>query len=220
MTGMRKMVTTGRLMMLAGAGVAGTIAGTATALLRRRRHNQWYPVREGDGYVTNRTVTVDRPAEQIIDFWSDADRLAIILERPVALSRVDESRWRATVSPTGPGVICHAEILSEESGRVVRWQLDGPAGHEGRLTLAPAPGGRGTELRVELRYPQDRLDRAAAVFGRNNPDRMLRTALRRAKSLLECGVVVSTMDEPSARGPAQERLTRTIRETLTIGGRP
>jgi uncharacterized membrane protein len=89
----------------------------------------------------------------------------------------------------------------------------------GHLELTTAPGDRGTELRVELHYPGSRAGHQAAVLRGRDPDQLLRTTLRRAKSMIEAGEVVSTMDEPSGRNGAAERATKVVREKLSTGGR-
>jgi uncharacterized membrane protein len=73
----------------------------------------------------------------------------------------------------------------------------------GRASVEPAPGGRGTILRVELDYrpPAGALDSLVArVFGQA-PEQQLREDLRRLKQLLEIGEIVSN-EGPSARQAA------------------
>lgn len=217
----------GRVRMTA-AGATGTAiaaAGTVAAvagLVNRRRRKGAHPIRRNGEYVTVRAVTVARPVTELIRSWSDLDLLRVAFDRPVRLTRIDEHRWRCLVGASEPGDDgCSAEVTSEDGGRVLRWRIDqGPTAHQGRLELTPAPGDRGTELRVELRYGQRPVDRVTGMFSGADPDRMLRTVLRRAKSRLECGTVLSAMDEPAARGAGQERATREIREKLATGGRP
>ena len=87
------------------------------------------------------------------------------------------------------------------------------------LELTDAPQGRGTEIRAELRYRSGPVRRVFGLIGGDEPDLGLRDALRRVKSLVECGQVMDTRDDPSGRGPVQERVTDTVREKLMTGGR-
>ncbi|MGI5215820.1 SRPBCC family protein [Plantactinospora sp. CA-290183] len=208
-----------RWLMVGVAGVAG-VAG-AGALVARRRAKESLPVRRGDGYATERALTVDRPVGLVRALFRDPEQLSAVLDRPVTAERLGESRWRCVVhgGPDGAGRVAMA--TAEERDGSIRWRVEeGPTAHEGHLRLVPAPGDRGTEIRVELSYPGGRLRHRASMLRGQDPDQVLRTALRRAKSVLECGRVISTMHEPSGRGAAAERLTRAVREKLTTGGRP
>ena len=200
--------------------VVGAV-GTAVAMAGRRRGDR-HPVHRDDDTVTTRAVTVDQPADTIAAFLRDPDRLTGLFDCPVELTRIDERRWRYLLDATGSRPDrWSVEVTPDATGREIRWRVsEGPSGHEGRLELAPAPGDRGTALRVTLHYPQGPIRRAAATLGGPDPDRALRTILRRAKALIECGVLVSTANEPAARGPAQEGVTRGIRDLLSVGGRP
>jgi hypothetical protein len=94
-------------------------------------------------------------------------------------------------------------VRVEPAGDGIRWQADGVGG---RVTVQAAPADWGTEIYVESdRGPDDKVNR---------------TLLRRAKSLVECGQVLSTRDDPADRGPLAEGITDVIRDKLAEGGRP
>jgi uncharacterized membrane protein len=71
----------------------------------------------------------------------------------------------------------------------------------GSVRFEPAPGDRGTEVKVILTYapPGGRLGAAAAALGGGGGDRLVREALRRFKQLLETGEIAeaSMRREPS-----------------------
>jgi len=177
-----------------GGAAATAAAGTAVAAARRVRRAR----QEADAVV--RAVTVDRPEAAVRDLAADPARLALTLDRPVT-----------PAGTTGYEVDGVTVTRTADAPDGLRWRVaGGPAAHEGRLTLRPAPGGRGTELRV-------------TITGARRPrraDRAVRTLLRRAKSVLETGEVVTTMYDPSARGPVAEAVTKRVREALATGARP
>jgi uncharacterized membrane protein len=193
--------------------------GAGAAVIARRRGKAPEPIHDGDEYRTVRAVTVDRPIDAVWDLVHDAQQLSVVVDQPVAVHPLDDERWRVVAdSVDGSGWI--AEISRAPDGSV-NWSVaGGPMVHEGRAEFTGAPGDRGTEIRVELTYPQGRIRHQFATLTGQDPDQALRTTLRRAKSQIECGEVVSTMHEPSARGPIAERVTRGIRGKLAIGGRP
>lgn len=83
--------------------------------------------------------------------------------------------------------------------------LAGAVGRPVKVTVQPAPADWGTEIHVEV-------DRAH--------DKAARTALRQVKSAIECGQVLSTRDDPAARGSVAEAITNAMRDRLMAGGRP
>jgi uncharacterized membrane protein len=62
----------------------------------------------------------------------------------------------------------------------------------GEVLFTPAPGGRGTEVRVTLRYdmPAGALGKAVAKYFGDDPSQALDDDLRRFKQVLEIGEVV------------------------------
>ncbi|MGN9775255.1 SRPBCC family protein [Micromonospora sp. H33] len=210
------MTSNGTRWALLGATTV-TAVGVGRAVARRRHRHQ--PERRGGWYVVQRGVTVDRPVEAVIGFWTDRGRMDRALAEWATLEQLDENRWSAVATePGGVGTQWRAEITVEGPGRL-RWRVtDGPK-QEGTVELVPAPQGRGTEIRAELRYRSGPLRRAIGLATSHEPDLALRDTLRRVKSLVECGQVIDTRRDPSGRSPAQEKATDKVREKLTAGGR-
>ena len=172
-----------------------------------------------------RAITINRPVEEVFTFWRNLTRLPTAMAR---LERVDvlddrRSHWVAK----GPGDTCvewDAEIEAEEPNSLISWRAAGPVGvpHVGKVTLKPAPRGRGTEVRVSVSYQQTagRLGAAMAALGGQDPDQLLREDLRRLKQVLECGEVVRVEGQPAARSGLANRVTGLMDRALRIGGRP
>jgi uncharacterized membrane protein len=194
--------------------------GAATSLIARRRTRFSLPTRRDGAYATVRAVTIDRPVDEVREMVRDPGYLAVAFGRPVVVGQLgpDQARYRVGDEADGTRPV---EVTVETSEWMARWWVEaGPLAHEGRLTLAPAPADRGTELRVALRYPEGRLRHRVAVSRGRDPDQWLRTTLRRLKSVMECGQLVTAMAESSGRSPAAERVTRVVRGKLATGGRP
>ncbi|SCF47034.1 cyclase [Micromonospora mirobrigensis] len=210
------MTSNGTRWALTGAATV-TALGVGRVVARRRRRHQ--PEREGGWYVVNRGITVDRPVDAVIGFWTDRERLDRALAEWATLEQLADNRWRCVArDPAGGGTEWRAEI-TVDGPRRLSWRVtDGPA-QEGHVELVPAPQDRGTEIRAELRWRSGPVRRALGLTTGSDPDLGLRDALRRIKSLIECGQMIDTRRDPSGRSPAQEKATDKVREKLMSGGR-
>lgn len=86
---------------LAGAAVVAAV-GVGRMVARRRRPLQ---AERADGwYVVQRGITVDRPMDAVIGFWTDRERLDRALAEWATLEQLDDNRWRCVASdPAGGG---------------------------------------------------------------------------------------------------------------------
>ncbi|MEU4570089.1 cyclase [Micromonospora sp. NPDC023956] len=207
---------------LLGAVVAtGGAVGVGRAMAARRHRRQ--PEMVDGWYVVRRGITVDRPVEAVVGFWTDRERLDRALGGWATLEQIDPNRWRCVARDPADdgGTEWRADVTVTGPGQL-RWEvIDGPVPQEGNVDLTTAPGGRGTEIRAELRYRLGGPMRRALGLARGDePDLRLRTTLRRVKSLVECGQVIDTHRDPSGRSPRQEQATDAVRDKLIAGGRP
>jgi len=218
------MNTRSSLKVAAGAAAGLAIAAGVRAIRSARSDSQTDPHSLADGrraYL--RGVTVNRKPEDVYAFWRDLTNLSRVIDRVRSIERVSDttSRWLFD-GPLGTEIGFTAEIVDDEPSRVIAWRsTDSPVPHEGRVEFAAAPGNRGAELRVGVVYkpPVGMLGVTAAKITGEEPDHLLRDALRRVKQILEAGEVVSTEGQPSARGPVKERLTELVTGRVAAGGR-
>jgi uncharacterized membrane protein len=150
----------------------------------------------GRGLHVERTVTVRRPADEVYHAWRDLARLPRLvpeLDLRVTPAGPGRTRWAAS-GPAGVRVNWEAELTADEPDRLLAWRSVRAADVDiaGSVRFSPAPGGRGTEVKVILAYapPGGKAGAAAAaaLFGKGG-DRMVREALRRFKQLLETGEI-------------------------------
>jgi uncharacterized membrane protein len=133
--------------------------------------------------------------EQVYEFWRDFRNLPRFMEHleSVELLEGRRSRWRAK-APVGSNVEWEAEIVEDRPNEMISWRsLPGSeVDNTGSVRFLPAPGGRGTEIRVALEYdpPGGRLGaKVAKLFG-EAPEQQVASDLRRLKQVLETGEVV------------------------------
>ena len=194
-----------RLMLAAASGALAYKAATGHSTVYRAlgirpvhkgRH------REQAGLYVTHTLTIDRPPAELYAMWRDLSRLPQWFGHLEAVVVRDErvSHWRAR-GPMGASVEWDAEITLDMPDQEIRWQaLPGAAvPNRGIVRFEPAPGGRGTALRIQLIYEPPGGKAAALVasmFGRD-ADTEIKADLRRLKQQLEAGEVATTTGQPS-----------------------
>jgi uncharacterized membrane protein len=140
-------------------------------------------------------VTIRHPVEVVYGFWRDLTNLPSFMAHleSVTPSGDGRSHWTAN-APAGATVDWDAEIVEDTLNRRIAWRsLEGSkVANSGSVTFTPAPGGRGTEVRVELTYdpPGGALGKVVAKLFGKEPQQQVSDDLRRLKQVLETGQVV------------------------------
>ena len=120
-------------------------------------------------------------------------------------------RWRAA-GPVGVEVEWDAKIVDERIDEFLAWRSMGnvTVTNSGEVEFGPAPGGRGTEIRVRLVYdpPAGKLGAAVAKLFSEAPEQQTRDDLRRFKQVLETGEVVRSEGSPQGTKARQQILQR------------
>ncbi len=161
------------------------------------------------GIRVDRSVTINRPRTEVFRFWRDLTNLPKFMThvRSVRLTGENRSHWVVN-GPGGRFVAWDAVIHNEIENELIAWRtLPGSeVDHAGSVWFKESPGGRGTEVRVELQYnPPGGMVGAlvARLFGQE-PTQQIGADLLRLKYLLETGAA-STPPQPSDL-PAQSVL--------------
>jgi uncharacterized membrane protein len=137
---------------------------------------------------------VNRSIDDVYRAWRDFERLPSFMRHLESVSIVDarRSHWKAK-TPAGMPVEWDAEIVQDREAEWLAWRsLPGSEiENTGSVRFAPAPGARGTEVRVQLEYapPAGRLGRGIAYLFGEEPEQQIREDLRRFKQLIETGEV-------------------------------
>lgn len=159
------------------------------------------------------STTVRRPRSEVFLFWHLFDHLPDFMSH---LESVEEmgggrSHWVAK-SPIGKPIEWDAEIVAEVPDELITWRsLKGAdVTNSGSVRFADAPGGRGTEVRVQMEFemPGGKLGAAVARLFGEHPDQQVRDDLRRFKQVLETGEIVRSEGSPEgayARRQARQR---------------
>ncbi|HEX8089368.1 MAG TPA: SRPBCC family protein [Blastocatellia bacterium] len=149
------------------------------------------------GTVRAKAMTINRPPEEVYRFWRDFQNLPRFMTHleSVQVTEGNRSHWVAK-APAGATVEWDAEIIEDRPNEMIAWRsLEGAdVDNSGSVRFEQAPGGRGTEVRVEIEYnPPGGVVGAtiAKLFG-EEPEQQLKDDLFRFKQVMETGEVVKS----------------------------
>ena len=157
------------------------------------------------GLAYTRTVTINRSPEELYRFWRDFQNLPQFMGNLESVKVIDEGRshWVAK-GPAGTTVEWDAEVIEDIPNKLIAWRsLEGSVVENyGTVRFEPAPGKRGTEVRVEIEYnpPAGALGAGIAKLFGAAPEQEIKGDLFRLKQVLETGEVVKS-DASIYRGP-------------------
>ena len=163
-----------------------------------------------DGIIrTKRSVTVGRPVEEVYAFWRNFENFPQFMRHLESVTDIggERSHWVAK-APAGKEVQWEAEITEDVPNERISWRsVEGSEVYNaGTVRFQPAPGGRGTEVRVEMEYdpPFGKLGSKVAMLFREEPGQQIQDDLRHFKQVMEVGEIVLS-DATKQRGmhPAQ-----------------
>ena len=156
------------------------------------------------GIKLEHSVTINRPAAEIYNFWRNFENLPRFMNHLEAVHLTGENRshWVAK-GPAGTTVEWDAEVYNEKDGELIAWRtLEGSqVASAGSVRFEQSAGGRGTTVRVSLKYdpPGGALGAAVARLFGENPEQQISEDLRRFKQLMETGEPMTTVGQSSGR---------------------
>jgi uncharacterized membrane protein len=147
------------------------------------------------GIQAKAACIVHREPDQVYAFWRDFRNLSRFMKHLESVEEFADGRshWIAK-GPAGMKVEWDAVIVADEPGRVITWRSleNSDIDHAGAVQFEPAPGRRGTIVKVSFQYnpPIGVLGAAVAKLFGEEPEQQLDDDLRRFKQVLEVGEVV------------------------------
>jgi uncharacterized membrane protein len=193
---------TGHCNLYEAAGI--NTAGSGEDL---RGANENVSVSAERGIRVERSTTISRSPEELYSFWRNFENLPRFMNHleEVRVTGAGRSHWVAK-APAGMSVEWDAEVYNERENDFIAWRtLEGAdVASAGSVHFEAAPGGRGTVVRVVLRYdpPGGRLGAFVARLFGENPDQQIADDLRRFKQLMETGEVATVEGQTSGRSAA------------------
>ncbi|CAN5733561.1 hypothetical protein BH24ACI5_BH24ACI5_25620 [soil metagenome] len=189
-----------------GVGLAG-VAALYTHGRTRRRAPQHDRIGRRGFVRVERVTTINRPVDEVYAFWKRFENFPRFMRHLESVETLPNgrSRWRAK-GPAGLTVEWEAELVEDRQGEWIAWRSVEGSGirNSGSVRFSPAPGARGTEVRVQLQYspPAGQIGRGIAWLFGEEPDQQIHDDLHRFKQLMETGEI------PLSDGPSLWRAAR------------
>jgi uncharacterized membrane protein len=157
-----------------------------------------------NGIKIVRAVTIERSPDELYRFWRNFENLPRFMEHLDAVTVQDSthSHWVAK-APAGKHVEWDAMITNERENELISWHSVGKSdiGNAGTVQFTPAPGGRGTVVKVTLEYdpPAGRLGATIAKLFGEEPEQQVREGMRHFKEIMEAGEIPTNKGQPAGR---------------------
>jgi uncharacterized membrane protein len=162
---------------------------------------------EPNDSVASTTLTIDRPRQDLYDFWRDLTNLPAFMENIERIDVVDArlSHW-IVEAPAGQTVEWDSIITEDRPGQRIAWESTPQSAihHSGSVQFRDSSAGRGTEVTATVIYdpPGGAIGKAVAKVFQREPAIQVRRELRRFKQLMETGEIATS--EPPDAAPRGE----------------
>jgi uncharacterized membrane protein len=151
-----------------------------------------------------RSITINRPPDEAYRFWRDLRNLPRFMSRIESVQVTGERQAHIRARTPMGAIEWDAEIVDDRPNELIKWRtIRGAEGRAaGSVHFKPGPGGRGTEITLELQFrpPGGAMGARLAQLFHEIPEMQIENNLRRFKQLLEVGEVVVS-DATVRRGP-------------------
>jgi uncharacterized membrane protein len=171
---------------------------------RRGRVSPVASVRRGEGIKVEKSVTVNRPIQEVYTFWRNFENLPRFMDHLESVTVIDETRshWVAK-APAGAKVEWDAAIHNEIENELIAWRsLPGSeVSNAGSVHFTSIGDGNQTEVLVVLSYepPAGKLGAAVARLLGEEPSQQVEDDLRRFKQVMEGTEVAGNSRHPAGR---------------------
>jgi uncharacterized membrane protein len=150
-----------------------------------------------------KSIIIDKSPEELYNFWRQFENLPRFMDHLESVNSVGFNRWHwVAKGPAGVTPEWDAEIYNEKANELIAWRsLDGNFTNAGSVRFEPAPGERGTLVKVVMNYnaPGGKVSALLAKLFGQEPGQVIEGDLRRLKQILETGEVATIEGQPSGR---------------------
>ncbi|WP_445634058.1 SRPBCC family protein [Nostoc sp. DSM 114161] len=152
-----------------------------------------------------KTVTINKPAEELYRFWRNFQNLPRFIKHLKEVKVYDEKKTHWIVEGLLDRTLeWDAVIVEDRENEIISWASVQSAEFQnsGVVHFKPAPGNRGTEVKVvrEFNPPGGAIGNAIAKLFGEDPKHNLTEDLRHFKMLMEAGEIATTEGQPRGKG--------------------
>jgi uncharacterized membrane protein len=190
----------GGILMAAGGGFLAYRGTTGYCPIFERTGIDTTSAGPEKGIVIHRAITIERPIEEVYRFWRDPRNMPQFMSHIENVEARGEgmSHWKARFGRFG--VEWDSRVTTDEPNRCIAWQSFGESRlpNQGRVEFVEAPGGRGTEVHLELRFqpPGREAGMVLAPVLKTTTKAQIASDLSRLKQILETGEVATAAMRP------------------------
>jgi uncharacterized membrane protein len=158
-------------------------------------------LKSGEGAKMEKSVTINRSPEEIYSFWRQLENLPRFMQHIQSVTQTGDgiSHWVIKTSHDRT-LEWDARLIEDKPGQMLSWQsLEGAdVDNAGSVWFTPANGGRGTVVKVSIKYspPGGKLGAMLAKLLGDGAEKQMAEDLFRLKSLLETGEIPTTDGQP------------------------
>lgn len=166
-----------------------------------------------------KTLTINKSAADLYQFWHKFENLPHFMKhlQQVQVYDAQRSHW-ITQGPLNQSVEWDALITEDRENELISWRSveDSSVDHAGSIHFQPAPGDRGTRVKIILEYqPPGGVvgDVLSKLFG-ESPKQQIGDDLRRFKMLMEPAKLPPPTGSLADEIKALPRLQKVLKQTL------
>ena len=174
--------------------VCAALGKTQNAERFNGEHEKSTEVPGHGGILVHRTVTINKPADELYAFWRKLENLPRFMKHLESVEETDEthSHWVAK-APVGTSVSWDAEVIRDNPSELIAWRsTEGSTIPNSGSVRFVSKGGE-TEVKVNLEY-QPPGGTVGALFAKlfgEEPQQQINEDLLRFKQLMETGEVTT-----------------------------
>jgi uncharacterized membrane protein len=182
------------------AATAAVAGATALDMICSQRLSR----RNGAAIRVSQAIIINRSPEELYRFWRDFQNLPRFMNHLESVRELGNGRSHWVLkAPAGRNIEWDAEIIEDRPNELIAWRsLEGAdVDNIGSVRFERAPGGRGSIIRVEMRYnpPGGMVGATVAKLFGEDPQWLIKDDLRRLKQVMETGEVITTEGQSAGR---------------------
>ena len=162
-----------------------------------------------------KATTINRAPAELYQYWRNFENLPNFMRHLESVTRLEGDRWHwKAKAPLGMTVEWDAELTSDVENQRIGWaSVEGSdIPNSGTVEFRPTVD-RGTEVIVTMIYeaPGGKIGEWAAWALGEEPSTQVAEDLRRFRSIMETGTIITTEGQPSGRAKEAKPLARAAR---------